>query len=344
MTPEATIPALAAIIPASEKEITPSPAARVVVDLFKRPVAVARDGFNASIGQSRAERSAEQEKQRIAEGLQTLEIEKKLREELLLRLPGPGYQLVSDFAENPVDTGKHHYTALRRNGMQAALLQLPPEVFKTDNNDKELYIGDFTMMLKAFRGKKTRLFSEGIAGITDPFQQAIDDERRGGDCRFINWTDVKLLTQAKRAFWRVFSLQDPADRQNSRLSKALSEAELGRIAQAIARFAQHNLPVENAFLTLVLDSGWPKEWKDARSTGWTGNAQGDAQVFVQYMLWKGTFPAGHELVGRSVLGEFLRRFLERGALGGDDADSLARIVVEYALVPDPDTFRKYYLP
>jgi hypothetical protein len=343
MPPEATIPALEAIIPAAEKQAAPSAeqAASIVVELFKRPVVAVTN----NIVQIRAERSADLAKQKIVDDLQKLRVERELEAMLSTRFGVPDYRLDSDSVDHPYGTMKYQYTALRRNGVEAALLQLPPSVFDIDDDYKELYIGDFTMMLKAFRKKKARMFSKGKEGITDPFIQAMTDESQGADWRFINWVDIILLTQAKREFWRVFSLPDPISVENHTGSqpKKIPIDRLNLVEEVLMRHAQslaNQTPVSQTFGNWVTTSGWPDEWVKERSTGWHNVAPTDAHDFVEYMRVKGTFPAGHSLAGRSVLGEFLRKVLV--TVGGDDGYILAQIVVEYTLVPDADAFKKYY--
>jgi hypothetical protein len=330
---------LDAIIPASEKEL-PASAGRAVdafVDLLvKQPLAGALEGH------------AERKKEEIVRKLLKLELTKELREKLLPRFAASGFQLVNERrAQHPYGTPDHMYTMLQSNSREVALVQLPPGVFDANENGYELYVSDFAHMLKAFRGRTTRLFSEGLQGVPYAFGEALDDEKRDANWLFIQWSNVVALTKGKLAVWQAFKLPNPnsVPGHATPLLKVIGEAQLGCIVDVLTRFAINDKAgVDAAFKTLVSQSGWPNEWKNERLTGWKGVAPSDARDFVDYMMWKGTFPAGHELAGRSVLGEFLRNFLASGGLGGNDADSLGRIVVECALVPDADTFKKYYLP
>ena len=47
------------------------------------------------------------------------------------------------------------------------------------------------------------------------------------------------------------------------------------------------------------------------------------------------------MVGQSVVGDFLRNLLAT-PLGSEDASDLAHILVECQLVPDAESFRRFY--
>ena len=337
------------IIPASEIEL-PAPPARstgaTIVDLLaKNAVAGALGELNSGIERYRAEPSATLKKEEIVRNLLQLELTEDVRQKLLPQFVAPEFQLLGDRrVQHPYGTPEHRYTALQSNGTEVALVQVPSGVFDTNDSGLELYVSDFAHMLKAFRGRPARLFSHGCQGLTYSFEVALDDENRDKNWRFIQWSNVAALGEGKLAVWQAFSLSRPsAAPSHAAASQKFDDSRVGCIVDVLARFARNEKPsVAAAFKNLVAASGWPKAWKDAR-TVWQDEPQSDARDFVEFAKAKGTFPAGHELAGRSVVGEFLRKFLASGVLGGDDADALARIVVDCALVPDADEFKKYYL-
>jgi hypothetical protein len=337
---EAKIPALTAIIPASEKE-----ARALVVDVFKRPVEAVRNGITSNILPGRVERSAEQEKQQVVDELQKLELEEDLHEKLLPRLKASGCRIESDGLDHPYGKRHYNFTALRYDAVQAALLQVPALVFKKDQKKNELYIEDFTYMLTVFRKKnfRVRMFSNNIAALIGVFRFAFEDAGENADWRFIAWEDVESSRDEVLAFWSVFSLPDPSVMVNEGQPRKILPDQIRVVEDILSRYAQslaNTTPVSQTFGNLVTDSGWPEAWITEKSTGWANVAPAAAHDFVNYMLVKGTFPADHKLAGRSVLGEFLRQF--RIHLGGEDVDKLASIVVEYRLIPDAYTFKKDY--
>jgi hypothetical protein len=340
---------LDAIISASEKELASAPGhvgAKAVVDnFFRNTVAGALGGLSAGIEQGREERSVERRREELCRQILKLEVAKELQEQLLPRFEAWGYRLEKGDAEHPFGKPYYTYTALQQNGIELALVQLPPEVFATDDSGNEIHVGDFSMMLKAFREKTTRMFAQGVSGITYKFSTALDDESRGADWKFIPWPDVIKLREEKLEFWQAFKLPKPSPVPNRAIAqpKTFSDTQFELIVKVLTRFANDYPTSDAAFRDLVTTSGWPQEWKDQRLSGWTNAAPSDARTFLTYMMDKNTFPAGHELAGRSVLGEFLRKLLARNILGGKDADALARIVVECALVADADQFSKYYI-
>jgi hypothetical protein len=338
------------IVPASAKEPAPAPGhagAKESLDAFLKNTVGALDGLSAGIGQVREERTVEKAKEAIGRQLLALEIASALQKQLLPRLEKWNYRLAPKAASHPYGKPDYTYTALQGNGAELALAQLPPGVFRTDTDGDEPHVPDFVMMLKALPTGPTRLFAEDVQGITFAFRTAIEDERKGADWRFIPWADVVALREAKLEVWQTFGLAKPGPAPGGgtgvRQPKAASDAQLNLVVDVLARLAANDYPSpETAFKTLVESSGWPQEWKSARSTGWKNAAEPDARALVDYMTAKSTFPAGHALAGQSVLGDFLRRLLASNKLGGRDADTLARIVVECALVPDADTYTKYY--
>jgi hypothetical protein len=324
---------LDAIIPASEKQPAPPPehTAAAFLDLLLKTSVAGVTAF----GEVREERAAESKKEEIRQKILKLDVADKLEKQLLPRLPSGWHLEKGRKAEHPYGKPDYMYTALWCDGAEFALVQLPQSIFATDEN-----VLDFAKMLKAFRSKRTRLFAEGGDGIWLPFSAALDDENsRGTDWRFIPWPDVVALVRVKQEFWDAFKIPKP-DRALSRAAvprREVNENQLGQIKDVLARLALSDYPSsDQAFRTLVGDSGWPDGWKAARLTGWTNSAQTDAGTFVEYMRMKGTFPRGHDLAGRSVLGEFLRWLLEKKALGGEDTETIARIVADCGLVSDAD--------
>jgi len=184
-----------------------------------------------------------------------------------------------------------------RTDADTLLAQLPPDVFATDETGYALHVSDFAKMLKAFRERQTRLFAQGIQGIAFAFRTALDDERKGADWQFIPWDDVIDLQKAKLEFWQAFAVAKPASALGSGKpplqAKVLSNAQVNLIVGVLARHSTNDYPSpEAAFKTLVSGSNWPREWKNARLTGWKNSAEPDAHTLFDYMTAKDTFPAG----------------------------------------------------
>jgi hypothetical protein len=347
---ETIIPALATIVSASEtvSALLPEQAVATVLDLLKRRVEAVQDGIGPNVAQGRAERSAEQEKQFVVEELQKLELNRHLQDQLLPLLKATGCRLESDGLEHPYGGCHYKFSTLHYDGAQAALLQVPPLVFKKDKQKKEIYIHEFAYMLTAFRGNRirVRMLSENIGSLAGECRLAFEDVPNGTDWRFVGWEDVESWRQNLLAFWPMFSLRKPSGvvgKAGSPPKKVPPEA-LGRVEDVLTRYAQslaNVTPVSQTFGNWVTRSGWPDEWVRERSTGWKDTAPAGAHDFVEYMVAKGTFPVGHSLAGSSVLGEFLRKILEGVKVGGEDGEMLAGIIVEYRLVPDADMFKKY---
>jgi hypothetical protein len=321
-----------------------APGANTAVDLIIRHAVLS--AFN-NVGQARQERSTEQAKQQVTQLLLNLEVETKLHEQLLPYMAQWNCSLVTAQATHPYGKPDYTYTALRRDGSELALVQLPPEVFARGDKGSNPYVSDFANMLKAFRGKRTRLFARDVEGLRYAFSYALNDESKGADWRFIPWPDVVAVCDAGLEYWQAFAVEQPASTQpvSPAKPKPPTDAQIQIVVDVLANLATNDYPSSDAaFRDLVEISDWPKRWKDQRLTGWKNTAPQDARDFVKFMTAKATFPAGHELAGQSVLGAFLRKLLERGSLGGDDTDAIAHIVVGCALVPDADSFKKYYAP
>ena len=319
--------------PAAEKGPTGSKA----VNLLLSPLS------NAIADQSQREEREETGSQNLKLQLAKLVIDEDLERRLQVSIEEFGIRLETSTATHPYG-GQAEYTAMRGTSVDIALVQLPKVLFRTERGEAP-YASNFVYTLQAFRDRTMRLFAEDTVGLINPFDSALEDQSRGADWRFIPWPNLDQFRAGRLEFWQALKMPRPSLNQiaDSRTSP-IGASERRRIIEVIASVAVNDYPTSrDAFRSFVRDSNWPDAWKQNIVSGWSNNAKTDAERFVDYMIDKGTYPSGHKLSGRSVLGESLRLFLTSAPLGGEQADRLARIIVEQRLVPDAEGIKSYYL-
>lgn len=350
------------IVPASETQKAPSGGRAEkgtgIDSVIKNAVVGAFDGINAGIGQFQDERTADRAKAEIGKQLYKLEIPEDLQKALHPRFHAWGYQLEQGVAKHPFGKPDYTYTALRCEDAEIALAHLPAGVFATEETGYAPYVSDFAKMLKAFRERRTRLFADGIQGITFAFRTAIDDERKGADWQFIPWNDVIDLQKANIEFWQAFGIVKPAlasDRgkpvveakafSNSLLTTngsdnpvapgpqtpEMKQKDIDRLVNLLARKALSAPPevgVRGYFRNLLMSAELPSAFKEQRGD-WTGDARFNAVELVNWALNKGTNPRNRNY---STLGSILMpQFADSGL---EQAATLASLIVAYALCHD----------
>lgn len=336
------------ILPAAdieaEVEAAGGAVSQVLVEILRKTSLAGAVRGVSEFGQARQEQAAQLSKQEMTRQLQLLEVAAPLQARLLPLIQKWGCQLESAVGKHPLELPDCHYTLLRCNGSQTALVQLPPAVFATDGSKYPPHLPEFVLMIKAFRGLQTRFFAAGVEAAGFRFTAAFEDESRGADWKFIAWADITEMGNATLEYWSGFVLAKPgAGASGSQRSvtrpKVLDKAQLDIIVDALQRLITSSYAsVEIGYRNLILDSEWPPEWKTARLQVL---ATTDAASLVMFMQAKGTFPAGHALPGHGVLGAFLARLLDRSMFGGDDANELARILVDRTLIPNADDYKHF---
>src|SRR5712692_5877670 len=83
----------------------------------------------------------------------------------------------------------YQYTAVYHdNQIHAALLQLPSDALTSDD---ESVIGQFLMLLKAFKGVRVRWLAQNESALTFAYQEAVREEDKGEDWQFVVWRDIQ---------------------------------------------------------------------------------------------------------------------------------------------------------
>ena len=252
---------LEALIQPGEREAEPQrnlTAAAAFVDFVKTPLA----GI-AGIEHARAEPSAERKKEEITRTLQQLGLDHELLEKLRPALVSEGFQILNQCrAMHPYKTSEHVYTGLQNGESQIALIQLPEVVFTRTEAGYEPYVSDFAHMLKAFRNRPLRLFSEKLQGTTYSFQTAFDDEKKDANWRIVNWSNVVDLCAGRLTVLEAFSLSKPSVAASEPKAVDGQLAIVVRVVQGYATYMPGGSTTE-ALKTLVAELGWPTKWKDA---------------------------------------------------------------------------------
>jgi hypothetical protein len=265
--------------------------------------------------------------------------EASLMEALTPKFKTVGFDVVLLEQQDEYASCKHEYTALKAPNREVALLQVPNEIFEPHN----IYLGLFIILLKVFRGKSIRLLSEGVQALKLVFQNAFEDEMRGDDWKFVNWVDIKEFQEGVNLLpiVKVFKIEP----LGSSISLADAKADLIRILANQAMHAPPALGVKGYFRNLVSRSDWPDQWKSDIIDGWTGSAQVDAGVFIDYVMGKGFFPAGLQKHDDSVLGWFIYDLLKNLEVSSPDDKRLATLILNLGLIRDQTTVdwlrRKY---
>src|SRR5215510_4245040 len=308
----------------------PKNAAERVVQSVRTTLDGAFSGVNASVDHLRTQSLPTEEE--LATSLQRLEVAEQLQVALRPRFDVFNFRLEPNITPHPYG-GNYNYTVLRRNGTEVALVQIPSIVFYYDKKTPPPFAPHFGHLLKAFRGKLTRLFSEGVAGLIYNFEAALTDERKDQDWSLVPWPDIETFQEGTLDVWQVFKLAKPADTVALPGVRSLDDAQIGIVITIVSRLAGDNpAGAEAQFKGWVQESNWPEAWKNARKAGWGPDCTLNARALVDYARNRGTFPATHTLAGQSVIGELLRMILESNLAGGDDADALAHIIVSCRLL------------
>jgi hypothetical protein len=265
----------------------------------------------------------------------SLEIERQLFDGLQPLLAKEGFRLERKNRSHRF-TRDYGYTAVCDSEKEcAALLQLPSDVLRSESDS---VIGQFLMVLKAFRGVPTRFLGE--SELTFPFREALADEWKSDqDWYFIPRSDVENTIRGKILYrvLNVFKLMSPAARRND--AHLISQADLEPIIKTLAKLAT-NTPGGAAgyFENLVKNSEWPDDWKSERQGGWSGNANAGASNIVTYALGK-TFPAGHLKAGQSVLGWLLFDVVTKTTAGGAEQTQFSRFILENDLLNNEESIK-----
>jgi hypothetical protein len=276
-----------------------------------------------------------------------VEVEASLLRSLRPLFEGAGLRLDA-MARKGRFSGEHKCTGVyQETVLCAALLQLSSDALK---GERAAIVGQFAILLKAFRGIPARFIAKGEAALTFEFVEALEDESdRAQDWRFVSWPDVENTIGGKRhPVLGVFKLELASFALKRLKNGSLESDDLQRIIGILAKEAQV-VPgqVDGFFESLVKGSAWPPAWKLQRQGGWSGDARQNAENLVSYAREKGTFPAGHERAGISVLGWLLLDLVEKGTLGGVEQSTLAHVIIEHRLLEDNaivEGLRKKLLP
>ncbi len=227
----------------------------------------------------------------------------------------------------------YQYTAVYHdNQIHAALLQLPSDALTSDD---ESVIGQFLMLLKAFKGVRVRWLAQNESALTFAYQEAVREEDKGEDWQFVVWRDIQNTIGGAQKFGvlKIFQVSAPPA-SGSGGAKTLTKEQLQPVMDILAKLAPDTPGGPAGFFDgIVKKSRWPEPWKQQQG-GRSSNAIKEASDIVNYAVGQGTFPAGHDKAGQSVLGWLLCDFVNEDTAGGGAQSMLSRFIIDNGLLKD----------